>query len=170
MRALAFVVLVAAGVMFAALFMPFVRQGCIFCPIALPGSTFQLPTFSLMQGLDGWIVLCVVLALGIEAAAYVKTRMRLAAIAAFLLSVTALGLCIFEGVNSAGRVVGLDATSQPVPPGGHSLTPPAYWNFGLYVFFSAAVVAVFASLAAVLLSPRTTLRSPDQSAVPIPAP
>jgi hypothetical protein len=175
LRPLSVVVLVAAAVMFGALFMPFVRQGCIFCPIALPGSTFQLPTFSLMQGLDGWIVLCFVVALGLEAVVYVRTGVRLAAVAVFLLSVAALGMCIFEGVDSAGRVVGLDATSQPIPVGGnslggHSLTPPASWNYGLYVFFSAAVVAVVASFAAVALSCRTRLRPMDPIAVPIAAP
>lgn len=169
-RPLGVVVLGAAAVMFAALFMPFVRQGCIFCPIALPGTTFQLPTFSLMQGLDGWIVLCLVVAVGIEAGAFARTGLRLAAVAVFLLSLAALGLCVFEGVNSAGRVVGLDATSQPVPIGGHSLTPPAYWNYGCYVFLSAAVVAVVAAFAAVLLSRRTQPRPMDPIGMPVPAP
>jgi hypothetical protein len=170
LRPLGVVVLLAAGVMFAALFMPFVRQGCIFCPIATPGSTFELPTFSLMQGLDGWIVLCVVVALFLETAAYLRTGVQAAAIASMLLSLAALGLCVFEGVDSAGRVVGLDATAQPVPIGTHTLTPPAYWNFGLYVFLSAAVVGVIASLAVVLLSRRTRLSPMHPTMGPIAAP
>jgi hypothetical protein len=169
LRPLGVVVLVAAAVMFAGLFMPFVRQGCIFCPISLPGTTFQLPTFSLMQGLDGWIVLCVVVAVGIEAGAYLRTGVRLAAITTLLLAFAAMGLCVFEAVDSARRVVGLDATS-PIPPTGRSLTPPAYWNYGLYVFFCAAVVAVLASLAMVLLSRRNQLRASNRMTVPVPTP
>ena len=99
LRPLAVVVLVAAVVMFGALFLPFVRQGCIFCPISGPGYTFQLPTFSLMQGLDGWIVLCVVVAMGLAAVAHLRDAMRISAIACLLLSLAALGLCVFEGVE-----------------------------------------------------------------------
>jgi hypothetical protein len=174
LRPLAVVVLVAAAVMFAALFMPFVRQGCIFCPISTPGSTFQLPTFSLMQGLDGWIVLCVVVAVAFAAAAYLRDGVRVTAITCLMLSLAALGLCVFEGVDSAGRVVGLDSAAQPFQLGGIGaaahVDPPAYWNFGLYVFFSAALVAVLASLAIALLSRRTQLQSPVSIAVPIPTP
>lgn len=168
LQPIALIVLLAAGVMFAALFMPFVRQGCIFCPIAIPGSTFQLPTFSLMQGLDGWVVLCVVVAIFLEAAAYLRSRRRAAAIAALLLSGVALTLCVFEGINSAGRVVGLDATAQPTQFGEQTLNPPAYWTFGLYVFFGAAVVAVVASFAVVLFSRPARHRPPDPMAVSIP--
>ena len=170
LRPLGVVVLFAAVVMFGALFLPFVRQGCIFCPIALPGTTYQLPTFSLMQGLDGWIVLCVVVAVGLEAVAYLRTGVRLAAIGALLLSLAALGLCVFEGVDSAGRVVGLDATSQPLLAGEHSIMPPAYWNFGLYIVFGAALVAVLASLAIVLLSRRFRRQRHDLTSVPLAAP
>ncbi|MGA7988479.1 MAG: hypothetical protein WCB51_08790 [Candidatus Dormiibacterota bacterium] len=174
LRPLAVVVLVAAVVMFGALFLPFVRQGCIFCPISGPGYTFQLPTFSLMQGLDGWIVLCVVVAMGLAAIAHLRDAMRISAIACLLLSLAALGLCVFEGVDSAGRVVGLDASPQPIQlgvgPPAHSINPPAYWNYGLYVFFSAALVAVLASVALVLLTQRTKPQSADRIAFPIPAP
>jgi hypothetical protein len=172
---LAAVVLFAAAVMFAALFLPFVRQGCIFCPISTPGSTFELPTFSLMQGLDGWIVLCVVVAVGLAGAAYLRDGVRVTAITCLMLSLAAFVLCLFEGVDSAGRVVGLDAAAQPVQlggigPTGPSIDPPAHWDFGFYVFFSAALVAVIASLAIVLRSRRIQLQRPDLTAVPIPAP
>ncbi len=116
LQPIALIVLLAAGVMFAALFMPFVRQGCIFCPIAIPGSTFQLPTFSLMQGLDGWVVLCVVVAIFLEAAAYLRSRRRAAAIAALLLSGVALTLCVFEGIELGGARGGArrDGAAHPV--------------------------------------------------------
>jgi hypothetical protein len=175
LRPLAVVVLVAAAVMFAALFLPFVRQGCIFCPISTPGSTFQLPTFSLMQGLDGLIVLCNVVAVALAAVAHLREGVRVTAIGCLMLSLAALGLCIFEGVDSAGRVVGLDTSPQPIQLGAigqtaHSINPPAYWNVGFYVFFVAALVAVLASLAVVLLSRRIQLQRPDLTAVPIPTP
>jgi hypothetical protein len=79
LRPLGVAVVVAAAVMFADLFIPFARQGCIFCPISGPGTTFVLPSFSLMQGFDGWRVLLVVVALAVEAIAYLVSRRRIAA-------------------------------------------------------------------------------------------
>jgi hypothetical protein len=154
-------VLLAAGVMFADLFIPFARQGCIFCPISGPGTTFVLPSFSLIQGLDGWIALLLVVALALEAMAYLVTRRRSAAIAGLVLAVIVLALGIFEGVDSAGRVVGLDAQAQvqPVELGGngfvpHSITPPGHLIAGFYLLVAAASVAVIAAAAIVVLTMR----------------
>jgi hypothetical protein len=144
----------AAGVMFADVFIPFATQGCTLCPIATPGKAFVLPSFSLIQGLDGWRVLLVVVALAFEAGAYLVRRRRTAAIASLVLAVIALALCIFEGVDSAGRVVGLDAQPRAVESGGtgvieHTFTPPAHLIAGFYVFLAAALVAVIAAAAIV---------------------
>jgi hypothetical protein len=165
-RPLGIAVVVAAAVMFADLFIPFATQGCIFCPISGPGATFVLPSFSLMQGLDGWRVLLVVVALAVEAIAYLASRRRIAAIGGLVLAVIVLALGIFEGVDSAGRVVGLDAQAQvqPVELGGngvvpHSITPPAHLIAGFYLFVAAASVAVVAAAAIVVLSMRANRSS-----------
>lgn len=161
LRALGIAVVLAAAVMFADLFIPFATQGCIFCPVALPGTTFTLPSFSLMQGLDGWAVLCVVVALALEAMAFLVSRRRIAAIASLVLAVIALAVGIFEGVDSAGRVVGLDARAQAVEVGGngvvpHSLTPPAHLIAGFYMLVAAASMAVIAAATIVALTSRRT--------------
>lgn len=171
LRPLAVAVVVAAAVMFADLFIPFARQGCIFCPISGPGTTFVLPSFSLMQGLDGWIALVLVVALALEAWAYLVSQRRIAASASLVLAVIVLALGIFEGVDSAGRVVGLDAHAQPVEAGGggfapHTLTPPAHLMAGFYVFVAAASVAVIAAASIVLLTIRNRSRVDKSSAAP----
>jgi hypothetical protein len=164
LRPLGIAVVLVAAVMFADLFIPFATQGCIFCPISLPGTAFVLPSFSLMDGLDGWIVLLVVVALALEAVAYLVTRRRVAALASLVLAVIVLALGIFEGVDSAGRVVGLDAQAQPVELGGngsvpHSITPPAHLIAGFYLFVAAASVAVIATAVIVLLTMRASRSS-----------
>jgi hypothetical protein len=164
LRPLGIAVLVAAAAMFADLFIPFATQGCIFCPLSGPGATFVLPSFSLMQGLDGWIVLVLVVGLALEAVAYLVTRRRIAAIASLVLAVIVLALGIFEGVDSAGRVVGLDAQAQPVELGGNGvvprgITPPAHLIAGFYVFVAAASVAVIAAATIVVLTMRASRSS-----------
>jgi hypothetical protein len=159
LRRLGTALVVAAAVLFAGLFIPFARQGCIFCPISGPGTTFVLPSFSLMQGLDGWIALVLVVALALEAWAYLVSQRRIAAIASLVLAIIVLALGIFEGVDSAGRVVGLDAQARPVELGGsgfvpHSLTPPAQLIAGFSLFVAAASVAVIAAAAIVVLTMR----------------
>jgi hypothetical protein len=166
LRPLGIAVAIAALVLFADLFIPFATQGCINCPTSLPGTTLILPSFSLTQGLDGWIVLLLVSALGLEGTAYLFSRRRFAAIASLVLAVIVLALGIFEGVDSAGRVVGLDAQAQPVELGGtgviaHGTAPPAHLITGFYVFLTAAVVAVIAAAIVVAL----TLRGSRQRAV-----
>jgi hypothetical protein len=158
-RTLGIAVLLAALVLFADLFIPFATQGCINCPISGPGATFVLPSFSLMQGLDGWIALVLVVALALEAVAYLFSRRRIAAIASLVLAVIVVALGIFEGIDSAGRVVGIDAQAQPVELGGtgviaHGITPPAHLIIGFYVFIAAAVVAVITAAMLVALTLR----------------
>ena len=53
-------VLTAAAVMFAGLFAPFVTQGCIFCAL-----DYTIPSRSLVQSLDAWILVSVVVALAV---------------------------------------------------------------------------------------------------------
>jgi hypothetical protein len=158
LRPIGIAVLAGALVLLADLFVPFATQGCINCPISGPGATFVLPSFSLMQGLDGRIALLLVVALALEAAAYLLSGRRIAAIASLVLAVIVLALGIFEGVDSAGRVVGLDAQAQqqPVELGGtgviaHGVTPPAHLIAGFYLFLAAAVVAVIAAAMVVAL-------------------
>jgi hypothetical protein len=163
-RPLGIAVVLAAAVMFADLFIPFATQGCIFCPLSLPGTVFVLPSFSLMQGLDGWIVLLAVVALALEAVACLVTRRRIAAVAGFVLAVIVLALGIFEGVDSAGRVIGLDAQAQPVELGGngsvpHGITPPAHLIAGFYLFVATASVAVIATAVIVLLTTKPSQSS-----------
>jgi hypothetical protein len=157
MRPLGVAVVIAAVVLFADLFDPFATQGCINCPAAGPGTTFVLPSFSLMQGLDGWIVLVLVVALALEGTAYLVSRRRIAAIASMMLAVIVLTLGIFEGVDSAGRVVGLDPQAQPVELGGtgviaRGFTPPAHLIAGFYLFLAAALLAVIAAAMVVALT------------------
>lgn len=166
LRALGVAIVLAAALLFAGLFIPFATQGCINCPVAGPGATFVLPSFSVMQGLDGWIVLVLVVALALEAMAYLVTRRRIAAIATLTLAVIVLALGILEGVDSAGRVVGLDAQAQarPVELGGngfvpHSITPPAHLIAGFYLFVAAASAAVIAAAAIVVLTLRANRSS-----------
>jgi hypothetical protein len=173
LRSLGAVVLLASVVMFGALFVPFARQGCIFCPGATPGSTFTLPSFSLMQGLDGWIVLLVVVALAFESTASLLTvRRRATVIASLVLSAAALALGVLEGVDSAGRVVGLDRTAQPVGLGSgvavHGITPPAYWVLGFYLFVAAAVVAFVASAVLAIATSREGRRPPEPIVAALP--
>ena len=146
-------VLAAAGMMFAALLMPFATEGCIHCPLVTPKSTFTLPSFSLVQSLDGWAVLAIVVALGLASAATL-VRVRLFAVATFVLAAAALAVCIFEGLDASGRVVGLDAAASPIELGGSGvaptrLNPPASLGAGFYMFLIAAAVAVLASAAMV---------------------
>ena len=65
------IILTAAAVMFGAIFSPFVTDGCINCP-----SDFTFPARSVFQGLDGWIILLVLVALLLSAAYLSKRRQQ----------------------------------------------------------------------------------------------
>jgi hypothetical protein len=175
-RACGIVVVVAAAVMFGALFIPFATQGCIFCPIAAPGRTFTLPSFSLTQGLDGWVVLLIVVALILESSAMLmRSRYRLSAVASLVFAAAALGVCIFDGLDASGRVVGLDAVPPPLELGGtgvvpKGINPPASLDVGFYLFLTAAVVALIAATVIVVMSRRTGGRLFRPTGVPVPTP
>ena len=101
--------------MFGAIFTPFVTQGCIFCPL-----DYTIPARSVFQGLDGWIVLFVVVALALFSVAFLRTRRQrrtAIACACVALAASALALCIFERVDAVGRVFGQDGVPPPVELG-----------------------------------------------------
>jgi hypothetical protein len=139
--------LIAAAVMFGATFTPFVTQGCIFCPL-----DYTIPARSIFQGLDGWIVLFVVVALVLCSVAFLRSRRhRRTAIACVALAASALALCIFERVDAAGRVIGLDGVLPPVELGHpgvqlQGIPPPIYTDFGFYLFLVSSIVAVIAAV------------------------
>ena len=153
LRRLGVVVVIATVVMTGATFTPFITQGCIFCPLV-----YTYPSRSLFQGLDVWIVLSVVLALALFATSYLMSvRLRTAAVTSLVLAAAAMALGIFERVDAANRVVGLDNVSPPVElghPGVHlqGIPPPTYTDFGFYVFLGSSVVALRAAAAIVLIT------------------
>jgi hypothetical protein len=154
LRLLGVVVVIAAVVMTGATFTPFITQGCISCPL-----DYTFPSRSLFQGLDGWIVLWVVVALAVFATSYLMSvRHRTSAVVASLvLSAAAMALGIFERADAANRVLGQDNVPPPVElghPGVHlqGFPPPTYTDFGFYVFLGVSVVAVLAAAAIVLMT------------------
>lgn len=156
LRRLGVVVVIAAGAMTATTFTPFITQGCISCPL-----DYTIPSRSLFQGLDGWIVLGLVVALTLAASSnLMSVRRRTAAVSSLVLAVVAMALGIFEQVDAANRVIGLDSEPLPVElghPGVHlqGFPPPTYADFGFYAFLGAAVVAVMAAAAIVVITQRT---------------
>ena len=143
--------LVAAAVTLGSMFTPFVTQGCIFCAV-----DYTLPARSVFQGLDGWITLLVGVALLFFSVVLLAIRReRRTAIVCAALAAAALVLCIFERVDAAGRVIGLDAVAPPVElgvPGAQivGIPPPVYTDFGFYVFLASSIVAFIAAMGIVV--------------------
>ena len=159
--------LAAAIVMIGAVFAPFATQGCGLCRGArmLPGSVF--PSLSLFQGLDGWTVLGTVAVLSLASLGYLSNVQRgLSAIAMLLSAVGSLVLGVFEGVDAGVRIMGWGApqafeagSNGPVlfvPE--HVYYPPIYLDGGFFLFLTAAIVAVLASVVIMLtLTSRPTV-------------
>jgi len=158
-------VLVAAVVMGGAVFAPFVTEGmCALCRgPSVSGHLF--PSWSLFQGLDGWTVVGVVVALGLAAAGYlINVQRELTAYAMLAASLATSALGIFEGVDAGGRIMGWVPYGFEDGPNGevrfipeHIYYPPINLNVGFYVFLAAAVVAVIASVVIVLTVTRKPL-------------
>jgi hypothetical protein len=156
------IILTAAAVMFGAIFSPFVTDGCINCP-----SDYTFPARSVFQGLDGWIILLVLVALLLSAAYLSKRRQRGFAIACVVLAASAVALCIFERVDAARRVIALGGGSPPVElghPGAsvEGFLPPVYTDFGFYLLLISSIVALLAAIAVLVTTPRN--RTPDRTA------
>ena len=156
------IILTAAAVMFGAIFSPFVTDGCINCP-----SDYTFPARSVFQGLDGWIILLVLVALLLSAAYLSKRRQRGFAIACVVLAASAVALCIFERVDAARRVIALGGGSPPVElghPGAsvEGFLPPVYTDFGFYLLLASSIVALLAAIAVLVTTPRN--RTPDRTA------
>jgi hypothetical protein len=155
--------LAAAVVMVIAIFMPFVSERCINC---LFDDT--IPARSVFQGLDGWIVLLVVVALVPCSFAFLANRHRLGtAVACLALAASALTLCILERLDAAGRVLGQDAALPPVELGHpevrlHGIPPAVYTDFGFYVLLVSSIVAFIAALGVPATVRRN--RTPDRTA------
>ena len=122
--------------MIGATFTPFATQGCVMCPL-----DYVIPSRSIVQGLDAWIVLAVVIALAVFAvAALSDPRHRIgSAVGSVVLSAAALALGIFEGIDAGGRVIGWDAMGTPMELGPHRpipyvpakvLSPPVHLDGG----------------------------------------
>jgi hypothetical protein len=139
--------LAAAAVSFAAIFTPFVTQSCINCPF-----DYTIPARSVFQGLDGWIVLFLVVALVLFSVAILRNRrQRGTAIACVALAASALALCIFERVDAVGRLIGQDGVLPPVELGHlgvqlQGIPPRIYTDFGFYLFLVSSIVAVTAAV------------------------
>jgi hypothetical protein len=134
------------------------------CPL-----DYVIPSRSVFQGLDGWIVLSVVIALAVFAiAALLDPRHRIAcAIGSVVLSAAALALGIVEGIDAGGRVIGWDAMGRPMELGPHGpipyvparvFYPPVHLNGGFFLFVAAAVVALAAALVLVQTAQGRALR------------
>ncbi|MFZ2034628.1 MAG: hypothetical protein WAW53_12805 [Candidatus Dormiibacterota bacterium] len=138
--------LIAAALSFGAIFTPFVTQGCINCPLD------TIPARSVFQGLDGWIVLFVVVALVLFSLASLRNRrQRGTEIACVALAASSLALCIFERVDAVGRVIGQDGVLPPVELGHpgvqlHGIPPSIYTDFGFYLFLVSSIVAIIAAV------------------------
>ena len=169
-RSLGATVLIAAAVMFAALFVPFVTQGCINCAV-----NYTIPSRSLFQGLDGWVVFGVVVALALIAISYVsQVPHRAAALPSLGLAAVALALGLFERVDADGRVIGQDSAPLPAElghPGAvlQGIAPPVSTDFGTYVFLGAAAVAVIAAAGIVLIGRSARTYGEVREAVPFPS-
>ena len=155
--------------MFAGLFAPFVTQGCIFCAL-----DYTIPSRSLVQSLDAWMLVSVVVALALVTISYLRNpRHRTAALASLVLAATALALGIFQWVDAYGRVIGQDNVPKPVELGNHGATlqgiaPPISTDFGAYLFVSAAIVAVVATVGIVLMTRQTKADEGAPAAGPLP--
>jgi hypothetical protein len=186
-RPLRAAVLISFLVMVAATFAPFATQGCArTCPASLNGMPFVFPPVSLFHSLDGWIALGVVVTGALVAtASLVEVRPHLTACASLMAAVGALALCIFDGIDAWGRVMGGDAQSPPTEMTPHGpvpyvpalvLNPPVHVDVGFALFIAAAVVAAIAALLLVGIVDREEppTRHPAASALqgrnPAPAP
>jgi hypothetical protein len=137
-------VLAAAAVMIGASFAPFATQGCVMCPL-----DYVIPSRSVFQGLDGWIV-------------------RFAsAIGSVVVSAAALALGVLEGIDAGGRVIAWDAMGTPMELGPHGPIPyvpekvsypPVHLDSGFFLFVAAAVVAFAAALVLVQTARGRALR------------
>jgi hypothetical protein len=144
--------LLATAMMFGALFPPFVSSHCIFCP---DPAYLGFRTDSLIQGLDGWVALAVVIAMGAMATAHLMgIRPRATSVGSLSLALTCLAFAIVESVDASGRVLRSDAALRPVGPHGQTLLPdvtqPTAFDVGFYLFVLGATVAVIAAAVIVL--------------------
>ena len=162
-------VLTAAAVMFGGLFAPFVTQGCIFCAL-----DYTIPSRSLVQSLDAWMLISVVVALVLVTISYLRNpRHRGAALASLVLAATALALGIFQWVDAYGRVIGQDNVPKPVELGNPGATlqgiaPPISTDLGAYLFVGAAIVALVATIGIVLITSHTKADEGVPAAAPFP--
>jgi len=132
--------LLGAGLMIGSLFPPYVAAQC---PDCVPGAFSS--SKNVMSGYDGWLVDALAVVLGLLALAFlVGVGRRLISTCSLILSVPALGLAIFDGVDAEGRVLRGD---QPALLGGSArLTATVALDAGFYLLLIGAVVAVVAAI------------------------
>lgn len=153
--------LVAAVVMSGAVFTPFVTEGlCLLCRgPGGPSVAGHVPfSVSLLQGLDAWTIIGVVVALGVAAAGnLVNVYRRLTASVMVAASLASVALCLYDGVNAGARIMGWVPYGIEEGPNGpvrfipaRIYYPPINLGAGFYLFLAAAVVASIASVVTVL--------------------
>ena len=134
--------LLAAVMLTAALFLPFVSQACPGCSSIYTGG---LPEATLRDSPDAWAVVWIVGILAATAALFLGgVGVRLMAMASAVASLAALGLVAFEGVVAFPRVLG----AAELVPG-----VPVYYVLGLayYVFLIGGALALGAAAGMLLV-------------------
>jgi hypothetical protein len=138
-RHAAVVFLAALVATLVALFLPFAHLVCVYCPALLPGET---SSGSLIGGMDGPILLSVVIGAMLTGLLYVWGIARVVASAlALILSLTAMAFVFFDASGAAVRVL--------------------YWKFSIFApplagFYLAAFGAAAATLCAYLMLVRAS--------------
>ncbi len=131
--------------MAGALFMPFATNECGLCR-----ALFLPPPVDAISGYDGWLLVIAATLQALLAVVYLlRVRRATVSTLSMVLSMSVLGLSIFEGVNAGGRVLLWDTF---MPQDVRTYTPPVALDAGFLVLLCGALISVTAAVAMMVAS------------------
>ena len=143
------VCLLGVGVMLWAFVLPFLATPCAGC-FQGGGQPLVYVTWSLAQGSDARLVALTTLCLVVLAASHLLgLRRSVTGAACLAVSVGAVGLVVFEGVDAGSRI--FPATEWAMVK---AVSPALTLDAGFYVFLFGALIAMVGGFSMVLISAR----------------
>jgi hypothetical protein len=139
--------ILAAAAMLVALFQPFVSQICTGCSATI-AAAFPSPSGTLVLSPDAGALIWIAALVAVTAVGYlIGVGGRWTAGINGLLSLAALALAIFEGVEAFPRVLG----AEELPLGMTSVSVSHMLDLGYYLFLGGAALAVLAAATMLLV-------------------